>query len=146
MEWVTKSTEDWRVDDPRPWTDDDDLGFSVRLHPAADRSQYRSARTVVRLQAPQTSGIGPGYHSAVVDLFRRLADDCHVGLSGTDDPTGFLTTGSWDNLCEAFTTDRRALARFALDQGPGHLMAWNFSTERVFQVLPGERCTRGLGR
>ncbi len=90
-----------------------------QLHPAASDICLRICGPHEIALTAATAAVGPGYHAHVCDLLHRIGDELAVDWSpgeGGGDPTGFLASGSVQQLEAAIIADLQSRIRKRLAQ------------------------------
>jgi hypothetical protein len=102
-EWLSSSSSDTLRGQPRETSGDGTTALEFQLHPAASNVRIAVAEGGTVTVAAATSPIGPGYHTYVTGLIRRLGEELGIvwapagagdDPAATHDSTGFLESGN----------------------------------------------------
>ncbi len=102
-EWLSSSSSDTLRGQPHETAGDGSAALEFQLHPAASHIRIAVAEGGTVTVAAATSPIGPGYHTYVAGVIRRLGEDLGIvwapagagdDPAATHDSTGFLESGN----------------------------------------------------
>ena len=110
--------------------------IALALHPAEERAVIWLDRDRLGGQA-RTSGAGPGYHVAIVELLEFLAERLRLGWQ-VEDPTGYWETRDRGALERAMVEHLKGVVRKALPAQPEAAALWsvNFPSQRSVVEAP----------
>jgi hypothetical protein len=97
--WLREDAKEMLVALRRPPDHDGRVALRMRLHPAAGEVEIAAAEGGRVSAVGATAEVGPGYHTYLAHLFRRLGAENNIAWeppdvqAGTGDLTGFFETG-----------------------------------------------------
>lgn len=137
LDWVEELVRE-RLADHMGWVDllrrSDRIVLA--LHPAEERAVLWLKDDVVGGQA-RTSGAGPGYHAAMVELLDFLAQRMRLKWK-VEDPTGYWDTRDRGVLERCMAVHLKEVVGKALPRGPEGEALWsvNFPSQRLVVEAP----------